>query len=278
MIVRKAPAKVNLWLKICGKRADGFHELDSLFVPLTLADEVLLEKKERGISLVVQDCGTGEAVPRGPENLAWRAAEAFFCETQIAVGAAITLKKKIPSGAGLGGGSSDAAAVLLGLEELYGFPLEDSRRRELALGLGSDVPFFLLGTAARGRGRGEILEPCPSPWRGDLLLCKPPFGVSTPWAYREFERLARTASPGDGCGEPELWRNDLEAPVFSKFLVLPDLGNWLRARPGVRAVMMCGSGSTLLAALDNPSAVPAIQQDIAIQFGPTFWTCLTKIF
>jgi 4-diphosphocytidyl-2-C-methyl-D-erythritol kinase len=275
MIVRNAPAKVNLWLKICGKRPDGFHELDTLFAPIGLADIVSLEKKEAGISLRVD--GGGADVPGGSENLAWRAAEQFFLQSGLDGGVSIHVTKRIPSGAGLGGGSSDAAAVLLGLEELYENPLAPGMLQTIAVGLGSDVPFFLGEGAARGRGRGEVLEKSACPWSGPVLLCKPPFGVSTPWAYGKFARMREQGLIDVDSSEPELWRNDLERPVFKKFVLLALLKDWLMEQHGVVAAMMCGSGSTMLAALDSPDVAGVLEKKIAAQFGKTFWSIATSI-
>jgi 4-diphosphocytidyl-2-C-methyl-D-erythritol kinase len=275
MIVRQAPAKVNLWLKICGKRSDGYHELDTLFAPLDLADGISLEKKAHGISLQID--GGEEGIPRGPDNLVWRAAQRFFKNANIDAGVSIRLEKRIPSGAGLGGGSSDAAAVLRGLEELYGYPAGLVGLEEIAVELGADVPFFLLSRAARGRGRGEILEPVAAPWSGDVLLCKPPFGVPTPWAYRAYAEMREAGKIPPVTTDPELWQNDLELPVFTKFPVLAVLKEWLSAQEGVVAAMMCGSGATMLAALQSAEFATPIRAGIEREFGPTFWNFATRI-
>ena len=168
-----APAKLNLFLEVLGRRPDGYHEIDTVLTTIDLADRVRLERATR-ISLTVE----GEAAPADSTNLAWRAAAA------LGVGARIHLEKRIPAGSGLGGGSSDAAAVLLGLDRLYDLRTPPARLHELAAGLGADVPFFLLGPGlARGRGIGDRLEPLPPrpPMRFHLVL--PPLHVSTAEVY-----------------------------------------------------------------------------------------------
>ncbi|MHC4339573.1 MAG: 4-(cytidine 5'-diphospho)-2-C-methyl-D-erythritol kinase, partial [Planctomycetota bacterium] len=156
----EAPAKLNLCLEVLGRRPDGYHEIDSVFAAIDLCDTVRLERSD-AIRLTVH----GEAAPEDDTNLAWRAAEA------LGVGASISLEKRIPAGAGLGGGSSDAAAVLLGLDRLYGLGTGRERLLEIALGLGADVPFFLTGGTARCRGVGERVEPLPpAPGRRYLLV------------------------------------------------------------------------------------------------------------
>lgn len=275
MIVRQAPAKVNLWLKICGKRPDGFHELDTLFAPLDLCDEIRVGPANSGIALEVRGAGTD--VPTGPDNLVWRAAELFLSRAGLRQGVSIQLSKRIPSGAGLGGGSSDAANVLLGLQELFPGCLGPTEIHEIAAGLGSDIPFFLMNTTARGLGRGDILQPFSSPWSGPVLLCKPPFGVSTPWAYRSYAALREAGELAISSAPPRLWQNDLEAPVFRKFPVLAVLKNWLLSREEVLAAMMCGSGSTMLAALLDPGHFSSLSADLQAHFGSSFWTRLAHV-
>src|SRR5947207_263341 len=151
-----APAKVNLSFKVLRRREDGFHEIDTLMAPISLRDELTLEpdESEAGLAFSSDD----SSLPPGEDNLVVRAARSFFAEIQEEPRVRIALRKKIPHGAGLGGGSSDAASTLLGLNELHGQALALSRLTNLAAALGSDVPFFLVRGAARCRGRGEIVE------------------------------------------------------------------------------------------------------------------------
>src|SRR5215475_14377466 len=150
-----APAKINLSLKILGRRSDGFHELDTLIAPISLYDEIRIDKRPHGIGFSCDD----PSLPQDDDNLAVRAAKAFFETTKIEPAISIELKKKIPHGAGLGGGSSDAASVLLALNELFEAKLSREALAEMAKPLGSDVPFFLFQSAALCKGRGELVSP-----------------------------------------------------------------------------------------------------------------------
>jgi 4-diphosphocytidyl-2-C-methyl-D-erythritol kinase len=177
-----APAKLNLGLRVLGLRSDGFHEIRSVFHTVSLCDDLELRVGPgSGIGL---ECTGDEGVPDGPSNLAWRAAEAFMDAAGLGLRVCIRLAKRIPSAAGLGGGSSDAAAVLRGLARATGC---DPGLAGLAAELGSDVPFFLHGGAAFVSGRGEVIEPI-EPLDFHAVLLHPGVAVSTAWAYRELDR------------------------------------------------------------------------------------------
>ena len=152
-----APAKINLSLRVLNRRADGFHEIETLIAPISLADELILEKIEggQGIQFRCDD----PSVPGGEENLVVRAARAFFERTGIPADVRIDLKKRIPHGAGLGGGSSDAASALMGLNELFKSSLPRETLAKLGENIGSDVPVFIYQSAALCRGRGEWVSP-----------------------------------------------------------------------------------------------------------------------
>ena len=274
-----APAKINLSLRILGKRPDGFHELETLMVPVDLADTVeVCHGDGHGITLTCND----PELPPGGDNLCVKAAEAFRAATGLYHGIAITLLKRIPHGAGLGGGSSDAAAVLKGLNELFDAPLVDEELHQIAASLGSDVPFFLGSGAAWCRGRGEILESaCALPKR-TLLLIKPPFPVPTAWAYKKYAELKESGKLPD---QPEKHFledldivNDLEAPVFDKYVLLPVMKAWLREQLGVESAFMTGSGSTMVAVMAPGSSdhqIAALKQGVGAKFGETMWVCRT---
>jgi len=266
----EAPAKVNLVLRILGRRTDGFHALETLMVPLTLSDSVSVAVA--GGEGVVLSCDD-PAVPADATNLAWRAAEAFAAATGLKFHATIALTKRIPSGAGLAGGSSNAATVLRALDRLLGTRLPAAELEEIAARLGSDVPFFIRRQTSWCRGRGEIIEPAsPLPAR-DLLLAKPPFPVPTVWAYSAWAAAPwYPAVPVDVDGLSLV--NDLEAPVFSKYLLLPALKTWLNRQPEVEAAMMSGSGSTVFAILKKEGSV--LEKRLKDFFGETFWTCLCR--
>ncbi len=275
MLTLAAPAKVNLSLRVLGRRADGFHELETLMVPLALADRVTLGAGERdGVEFRCDD----PTLPADGSNLAVRAATAFYGRAGLAPRLRLTLEKRVPHGAGLGGGSSDAASVLLGLNEFHGLPLPPETLAELAAALGSDVPFFLGRGAAVCRGRGERVTAAPSfPARLPLLLLKPPFGVPTPWAYGRW-RDAREIPGVSYAAQVFPWGelvNDLERPVFEKHVFLATLKGWLSGQPEVAGALMSGSGSTTLAVLREPGAGGELARRATAAFGASLWACET---
>src|SRR5437764_14631668 len=175
-----APAKINLSLKILGERSDGFHEIETLITPISLYDEIKVEKR-RGKTGIEFHCDE-PSVPQGDDNLVVRAAKAFFNKTKLKRCVSIELQKKIPHGAGLGGGSSDAASTLLALNELFETRLPREALAKMAEVIGSDVPFFIFESAALCKGRGELVRALKLPKRLSILLLKPAFGVATAWA------------------------------------------------------------------------------------------------
>lgn len=193
----RTPAKVNLLLGVLGKRPDGYHEILTVMQMVDLWDEIHLEPAE-----AIQVHCDREGVPRTPDNLAWKAAERIRREAGVEAGVRITLIKGIPVAAGLGGGSSDAAAVLYGINRMW--ELGYSRERLMAMGadLGSDIPFFFSGPAALAWGRGdEVLpiHPLETPW---LVLVNPGFPVSTAWAYGEVRPAGPPGHGGPGTSGP----------------------------------------------------------------------------
>ena len=183
-IAISSPAKLNLFLKVVGKRPDGFHEISSLMQPLALADEITLSVSA-GDSITME-CSPVGLVPSDAGNLAWRAAEAFLLKAGLKRSVHIKLVKRIPVAAGLGGGSSNAAAVLTGLSRALGaLPGEDDLP-EIAASIGSDVPFFLSAVAALATGRGENIRPMTLP-RYSYILINPAFPVSAAWAYANLD-------------------------------------------------------------------------------------------
>ncbi len=268
----RAPAKINLSLSILGKRPDGFHEIESLMVPLTLADTLELEPSdEAGIAFSCSDA----TLPCDDTNLVVRAARRFFETAAIPAAIRIRLEKTIPHGAGLGGGSSDAASALLGLNRLHGLPLAPETVHALAAEIGSDVPFFLAKSAAVCHGRGEIVEPTGLPRQLPLLLVKPGFGVPTPWAYSRWKDSREL--PGISYAAQEFdWGklvNDMERPVFEKYLLLAMLKRWLLQQPETAGALMSGSGSTTFAVLKQEADGEALEARTRRDFGEV-WTCL----
>ncbi len=275
-----APAKINLSLRVLGRRADGFHEIETCMVPLTLADELEVElvRANSGVDeRVVLTC-SDPSLPNGPENLAYRAAS-LFLERHSAGDQCVrlTLTKHVPHGAGLGGGSSDAATVLLALNELSGVRAAPGELASLAAELGSDVPFFIYQSPAICRGRGEQVEPLSMAEALPLLLLKPPFPVPTPWAYSRWRDALEL--PGVSYVAQEFpWGtlvNDLERPVFEKYLPLAAMKMWLLAQPEVAGALLSGSGSTVLALLrDDPKEGKHLEARAKAYCGSGCWTCL----
>ncbi len=210
------PAKVNLYLRVVGRRTDGYHELVTVMQPLTLADELTVSLGGEGIRL---ECDSPE-LPAGPENLVWRAASLFQDETGQKLGMLLSLRKRIPVAAGLGGGSSDAAGTLLALNDLAGKPLAQARLHHLASLLGADVPFFLNREPAVGRGIGTQLSPVTllPYW---YLLANPGVPLSTRWVYENLDLAGLPAAPETETWDPEhpeTWvRNDLGAVALKRF-------------------------------------------------------------
>jgi 4-diphosphocytidyl-2-C-methyl-D-erythritol kinase len=278
-ITLAAPAKINLSLRILGKRPDGFHELETLMVPLTLSDEIeIAHGQGKEVMLTCND----PDLPTGSDNLCVKAVEAFREEVGLNDGITISLLKRIPHGAGLGGGSSDAAAVLKGLNDLFDHPLVEEELHRIASRLGSDIPFFLCDAPSWCRGRGELLEPSSAVPHRKLLLIKPPFPVSTVWAYKkyaEFKESGRLPAQAErqSLGELEI-ANDLEAPVFEKYILLPLMKSWLRQQAGVESAFMTGSGSTMVAVMEahvTEDLLLSLKTKIAEEYGETCWTCAT---
>lgn len=258
-----APGKINLGLQIVGLRPDGYHELDSLFLPLDLADELEVASKAAGrttIELQVEGQAPGDA-----SNLAVRAAQAFVDAGEGALQISIRLCKHTPMAAGLGGGSSDAAAVLRALAQLHPDRVATSRLAELGLGLGADVPFFLDPRPTRVQGIGEQRTPAPGVTPLSLVLANPGEAVSTVEAYRAFDTLGGPLSPGLGslpdlsnlaARDPDtlasLLRNDLEPAALR---LCPAIGRVRAelARAGAVAVGLSGSGATLYGLCRDPA-------------------------
>ena len=246
-----APAKVNLYLRVTGRREDGYHLLDTLMAPISLGDEVEVSRADGppGSMTVRAD---DPDVPRGPENTVRRAARAFRERTGLRDPVAVDLRKRIPVGAGLGGGSTDAAAALRGMNDLLGAGLSDRDLLALAVSVGADVPFFVRGGAARAGGIGEKLSPAGPLPRLWMVVLFPNFPVSTAWVYRNYT-LKLTKSSDDNnliekLGTPrEVARvmvNDLETVTIGRYPRIARLKSRLDERGAVGS-LMSGSGSAV---------------------------------
>jgi 4-diphosphocytidyl-2-C-methyl-D-erythritol kinase len=267
-----APAKVNLTLRVLGRRNDGFHEIETLMAPITLADQLEISlRTDQSIRLTCSD----PSVPSDTSNLAHRAAEAFTKHSGLKFGVDIHIQKNIPHGAGLGGGSSDAAAVLVAIDRLLATKMPVEELERVAATLGSDIPFFIRSQPAICRGRGEIIEPFEGLPPAYILLVKPPFPIPTPWAYQAWTNSEKPSATFQQFHGSIPLMNDLEAPVFSKYLLLPVLKSALRKHPGVSAAMMSGSGSTIFAILQD--SAKGIEEWIHSEFGESFQTFRVRL-
>ncbi|MGC8989302.1 MAG: 4-(cytidine 5'-diphospho)-2-C-methyl-D-erythritol kinase [Verrucomicrobiia bacterium] len=283
-IQRRAPCKINLLLNILGRRPDGFHQLETIMWPVPVFDELELDAAPGGVRFFCSD----NTLPTDSSNLVVRATEAFLLRTRIRPGVRIFLRKNIPVAAGLGGGSSDAAQTIVGLNRLFGEPLDAAALHELAASLGSDVPFFLNPAPALATGRGEQikhLEQFEVLERLWLFLAYPGFGVSTRWAYQALQRFptALNGSPGRAermvsalqqgdlhAAMSELY-NTLESPVLAKFPILQLYKEFLR-EAGAVAAMMSGSGSSTFAFFPDENTAVRVQERFLERFGAACWT------
>jgi 4-diphosphocytidyl-2-C-methyl-D-erythritol kinase len=245
----KAPAKINIRLKVTGRRPDGYHELVSIMVPVELYDILELSTPFNG---QIKISCEGKDVPSDESNLAYRAAKDFMSYAGIKDGVSIILTKNIPVAAGLGGGSSDAAAVLIALNDIYQKPLSGSELHKIALSLGADVPFFLKGVPSLATGIGEILEPIsnwPELW---YLIITPHIHVSTAWVYSnlklqlttgEYDYIVKTLK-NDTFTISMLLENDLETVTTASFPIINTLKKLL-VDAGAEGAIMSGSGPSV---------------------------------
>jgi len=268
-----APAKINLSLRVLCRRSNGFHEIETFIAPISVCDEIKIDRRPRRREVAFR-CDD-PSVPKGEENIVVRAANLFFEETKVSSGVSIEVKKKIPHGAGLGGGSSDAAATLLALNELFDTNLPREALAKMAEMIGSDVPFFIFQSAAVCKGRGELVTPTRLHERLSVLLLKSRFGVPTQWAYsrwrdsREIPGVAYASQAFEG----QTFVNDLERPVFEKFVFLAQLKMWLLKQPEVGAALMSGSGSTVFAVIRDNTDVDRLATRAKAELDPELWTC-----
>lgn len=287
MATIKSFAKINLGLKIKGKRPDGFHELETVFKLVDLHDDVTLERIDgTGIHMSCSDA----SLPCDGTNLCYRAAEKMQDLAGRKFGMRIHLEKRIPIGGGLGGGSSNAAAVMVGIRELLEFDIEKERLVDAGAELGSDVPFFVgafqgMGKTATGSGRGEILEFFEWPLTETVVLINPGIHVDTGWAYKNYAR--KCASDADLQGsfsltnrvesikfsallaKPLFFGNYFEPLVFEAYPKIKKLRDLLEER-GAKIARLSGSGSTVFGIFEENADLrhwPALFHDCFVHIG-----------
>ena len=277
-ISRRTPAKINLFLDVLSRRADGYHDIRSVFLPLAgLTDTVELEVGTGGGLHV---CCDAPGVPDGETNICWRAAEVFRAEARVEPAWRVEIRKRIPVAAGLGGGSSDAACLLRMLNHAHGSPLPPERMHELAVRVGADVPFFLEPRPSLAEGTGERLAPVACGRPLPLLLVNPGFPVSAAWAYQHMGSASRSAAPpvarllkalaaGDLPRVADLAHNALEYAVRRKFPLLDLIGEALKEH-GCLAAFVSGSGPTMVGVFASRPAAEAACA-LRARFGPRTW-------
>jgi len=262
----KAPAKVNYLLDVIRKRPDNYHDLRMIMQRIAIYDEIVLSLSE--IPGIRVNCGK-DGVPDGPGNIAWRAAETLLQRITARPGIDISITKNIPVAAGLGGGSSDAASVLMGLNDLLEMGLDDRELMDLGRGLGADVPFFIFKKTALAEGIGEILTPVeglPKVW---LILVNPNIHVSTAWVYKslqltkekDLDKLPKFNNRiEDICS---LLSNDLEHVTIGSFPLIRDIKNLLLEK-GARGALMSGSGPTVFGVFESEEKARHCHSEIAL--------------
>jgi 4-diphosphocytidyl-2-C-methyl-D-erythritol kinase len=291
----KAPSKINLYLKVTGKRDDGYHEIESLFVPLSdPCDEITISESVTAGIIIDSDSNN---IPLDESNICYKAALEFAKFADIEPRWKIHIKKAIPVAAGLGGGSSDAAAVLKILNENVK-KIDDSELIKIAASIGADVPFFLNPVPSIGKGIGEILEPVDLKSDLSLVLVNPKFPVSAKWGYGELgsrcgirdsrseirdpreentdygiDDLLDTLNSG---GIPENILNDLAPAVFEKFPIMGILAEKMR-ESGALCVGMSGSGPTLFGIFNSCETAANLAEKMKAEYGPAIWIAESEI-
>lgn len=269
-----APAKINLTLDIVGVRADGYHLLESLFQSVSVYDTVMAEKAE-SITLDAPACDCPVE-----KNTAYKAAKAFFEATGIEGGVHLTLQKRIPTQAGMGGGSADAAGVLVALDALYETHLSKERLCEIGLTIGADVPFCVMGGTAYVTGIGEGLRPLPPLPECYIVVAQPQEGISTKEAYAAVDNAVITCRPDNQSAIAYLFVGDLEG-VCSQAVNVFEVATELEGVKDIRRKMeafsplcsqMTGSGSCVFAIFDNRESAGACLADLKKDY-PTAFVC-----
>lgn len=242
------PAKINLWLEVFRKRQDGYHDISSLMLPISVFDNISIDARPGGGHISIT-CDSPE-IPSDERNLAWRAADLYVKSSNSKTGVNIHLEKHIPWGAGLGGGSSDAGGVLVALNSFFESALSRGDLEKLALSLGADVPFFLHSRPALATGIGEKLEFADNVPDYRLLLIKPPVSVPTGWVYQSLKLTKDLPQINLNNLSENPWQlqhlivNDLESVTVPRFPVIAELKRWLICQ-GALAASMSGSGPTV---------------------------------
>jgi 4-diphosphocytidyl-2-C-methyl-D-erythritol kinase len=269
-------AKVNLTLEVSALRSDGYHDLDSVVQSIDFADELTITQAPPG---VIEARTHAVGVPSGPENLVYRACKAFFEVTSLRGGARCSIKKTIPPQAGMGGGSSNAAAAIVGLDRLYETRMDVAPLLSIAARVGSDVPLFICSGTVRMRGRGDMVQALPDAPPFHVVVIKPKRGVSTAWAYSELDKREALASSGASDAAEEAVRqgdrgglvaammNDFDPVVTAAFPEIAAAKHFL-LDAGAKAALLCGSGSAVFGVFDTQAEAEAAADRARAQATP----------
>ncbi len=271
-------AKINLTLDITGKRDDGYHLIESVMQNVNLSDIIIVDKQEYGIKITTNK----KFLPNNEKNIAYKAAEMFFDAYGKSGGAKILIHKNIPVSAGLGGGSGNGGAVLTALNILYQMPFSDEELLQIGAKLGADVPYCMQGGTQLARGIGDILTPIKNTSKYYILLVTPPFAVSTPWVYGEFDKTEKTIFPDNNAMIEAVENNDY-------YKMCENLSNSLeevtiKAHPVIRGIkeklilngangaLMSGSGPTVFGFFDDYKKAKASQDSFSLMYRDVYLT------
>lgn len=279
LIRLKSPAKINLFLRVLDKRNDGYHNLENMMQTISLCDEIEIAQKSDNDENIIFESNE-KNLPCGKDNLAIRAVMKFRENTGIKNRISMKLKKIIPIGGGLGGGSSNAGTVLLGLNKLNNYPLSIEKLTKMAIELGSDVPFFLYGELALCTGKGEVVTPMKSMEQFHIVLVNPGFSISTKMAYENFEKKRLTqineSAKVLNCSNittlNELiatLRNDLEDSVITQYPSLREIKDYLE-KSGCAKAMVTGSGSSIYGICKERNEAEEISTNLRSRYGSRF--------
>lgn len=280
MIVVEARAKINLYLRVGEPRSDGYHNIETVFHSITLADRLVIEECSQ-----LEVTSSSKDAPDGPENLAFRAAQFLAQAAGVERGAKIRIQKKIPSQAGLGGGSADAAAALVGLNQLWDLGLQPDELEKLGARLGADVPFCVRGGAAYAQGVGEVLtelEPLSPAW---LVIIKPATPVSTAAAYRMLDKAERPSGPPPDKALAVIRQNMIErlpSILYNDFeqVILPAYSTIRQAHAVLqehsKGTLLCGSGSAIFGLMETEQDALKLQAHLVSQGWQAYAAALTS--
>jgi len=269
----KSRAKINLTLDVCGKRDDGYHDIETIMQTLSLCDNIhILKTDKEGIKLKTNLSW----LPSGSSNIAYKAARLIMDEYEIEGGVFIEILKNIPVSAGLAGGSGNAAAVLKGMNKLFKLNISKDKLMEYALILGSDVPYMLLGKTAKATGRGEVLTKLPDMPSCKVVLAKPKLSVSTSFVYKNFDMFSVCRRPdtkamisaienGDIMGISANLCNVLESVTLKAYPIIGEIKTRL-IENGALGALMSGSGPTVFGIFENKDTAEAASLDIKRKF------------